>query len=249
METNYEECRQAERVLMVQENKIELEHTAQSFLSGEKNRLGNRPKPVRDLIDTKVSNYLKKHPSVGSVESIMEILGNPKEGDERYELCFSIFTKDPGKQNLAERAQLRCLRSVKNLDASKLNADGAGSLRFVDSELVWDKNKKDLKGRIKTKSIDFRVQHPNGNEELICAKDTRGSGGHQDNQCEDIKGFLREAVNFLDKNPHCTLKFTALVDGPYYNKNGKPTRQFNELREVIPNNLKNRIRVTNSDDF
>jgi len=243
METNYEECYQAERELLVQKNKTELEHPAKKFLSGEMTSRGNRPKDVR-VLEKKVSNYLVKHPSVFSVESIMEILANPKEGDVRtYELCSSIFTKDPEKQNLSERAQLICLRYVKNLDASKLNPNGAGSFRFVESELVRDKNKKDLKGRM-TKSIDFIVEHQNGNDELICAKDTRGAGGGQDNQCEDVRCFLREASKYLTKKPTLYFCFAAIVDGDYYSES-----VTKELREIIPNNLKNRIRVTNSDDF
>tara|TARA_R110000823_G_scaffold307998_2_gene431414 strand:- start:48 stop:779 length:732 start_codon:yes stop_codon:yes gene_type:complete len=241
----YEECYQSERAGLTQKNKTELEKTAKKFLSGEKTTRGNHPQDVRKL-EIKVSNYLVKHPalvSTQSVESILEILANPKDEDFLYELCCSIFTKEPEKQNLSERSQLRYLTSVKNLNASKLNPDGHGSLRFVDADLVRDKKKKDLKGK-KTKSIDFRVQHPSGDEELIYAKDTRGAGGGQDNQCEDVRCFLREASKFLAKNPHCISNFTALVDGDYYGES-----VTKELREIMPNNLKNRIRVVRSNDF
>ncbi len=62
------------------------------------------------------------------------------------------------------------------------------------------------------------------------------AGGAQDNQYNDVKHFIREAVRYLTEGGSET--FIMWLDGPYYT-----TKKYDALRAMVPADFKERIRV------
>jgi len=119
------------------------------------------------------------------------------------------FAKASSRRSIGERCQVNYL-SDRGINVEVLERNGHESLRLLHGKLVkgYVANDKEY-----TKSVDFR----NGND-LICAKWTDGYGGAQDNQARDVRHFLKQASKYVKKNDD-GVRFVALLDGDYYDKN------------------------------
>jgi hypothetical protein len=71
-----------------------------------------------------------------------------------------------------------------------------------------------------TKTIDAK----NGND-FISLKYVQDAGGAQDNQVNDVKKFLEEAIKYTENNKN-NYTFTAIVDGEYIESKILELKQF-----------------------
>lgn len=123
------------------------------------------------------------------------------------------FAKDPKKQTAHEKIVAEHIESVlgetgvfKNLPA------GGKSAKYVTNNGVRHEN---LDG---TKSIDFEI-HTKGLVLFATCKYTKGNGGAQDNQYNDVKKYLRVCREMVSLgNNKTNERFIAIVDGNYYTK-------------------------------
>lgn len=129
----------------------------------------------------------------------------------------TFFAKDPMKQNLAEKLQLRLLK-LKYPNVKKLPNNGKNSIYISDGNIVSLSNIKDKT----TKSIDFWDPV---NKIFFYAKYINEKGGAQDNQFEDCKSFVREARSTL------SINFKLIIDGDYFNE-----EKINILKSINTNN-------------
>lgn len=217
----------------------EVRETASSCLSDKKTKTGKVPKEQKDLL-VKINNHIKRFGlNADSGDILHKIL--------KDEVVASFLQKSPTKQNLSEHSQLGFLKDERGyLNMKKLPADGDGSWRFVDDEFVKGRKKKEVekscKHKVITKSVDYICQ-----DEMIFAKYTTGYGGHQDNQYNDVKMFLSQAIKYLSHRGGVSpsLRFCILIDGDYYN-----TVRFTELNKMIDDEEMGQfIRVVNSDEY
>lgn len=143
------------------------------------------------------------------------------------EMFATFFIKDPAKQNIYEKTAVDYLTPYFQGGAFRKVSPAGTNALFLDEE-----------GRITiersiecTKSIDFQG-FKNNKFYYITHKYTKESGGAQDNQLNDVKHFLSNAM----KSDNSLGYLVAILDGPYY-KN-----KFEELRRVY--NKENILIVT-----
>lgn len=143
---------------------------------------------VRNNIDNsdyelKITNYCDKFGfDVNEVKK--QILSN--------DLVASFFAKDPAKQNFTEKLVGELLNT------KVLPQQGKNCIRFTDKGDVVSSKSINV-----SKSADFLI-----NNTYITQKYTRGSGGAQDNQYNDV-------IDFLIKGS-IKHKVAAIVDGTFW---------------------------------
>jgi len=238
---NFDERYHSNRIKYFVKNCSQLIEDARRYQSGEKTCHGNRPKEVRDLM-LKVENYLKADPFESKTvkQIILDLANLPSNPTEwtPHQRCFARhFLKDPTKQNLSENTQHEHLLS-RGLEHEKLNADGKGSVRLHEGELLRDVKKNKIKGK-KTKSLDGQI----GNTYTI-QKHPTGNGGGQDNQHNDAEEGLHQAIKYCQKYPNAKENFAIILDGDYYT-----TKRVSDLENQIPAHMRGRIRITTSDEI
>lgn len=146
----------------------------------------------------KISNYCKK---------FNFDLNDVKEQIMSNDLVASFFAKDPLKQNFTEKLTAELLK------VNPMPQQGKNCIRFNErGEIVSTRTSKT------SKAADFCI-----NEVYVTQKYTRGRGGAQDNQYNDV-------VDFLSKGS-IQHRVAAIVDGSFWDE-GKRS----ELKECFKNN-------------
>ena len=193
-------------------------------------------KDVLDQVETrhpelllKVENFRRTKMTPGeqvahSVDSILEsIRTNP--------IVRAHFRKDPGRQSVHEKTQIECIKTYIFPDVVKLPAGQGGT--YLCKNKLCKANGKRPTDATKTLDIYSAAAHTYG-----VLKHTEEVGGAQDNQCNDVKDFVRQCVGYLTENPDTPDTFKFYLDGAYYiNKRA-------ELNSMIPEHLRSRICIT-----
>lgn len=134
-----------------------------------------------------------------------EVIEQIKEND----IVASFFMKDPLKQNFIEKMVAELLNT------NILPQAGKNSVRF---------NSKGELGHLKTpntsKAADFYI-----NNTYITQKYTRGFGGAQDNQYNDVVDFLLKGSQ--------QYKVGAILDGSYWEEKRKELKSFFQDNENV----------------
>jgi hypothetical protein len=145
----------------------------------------------------------------------------------------ATFRKDPTKQNIYEKAQIKCIQG-KYPDAYKMNAD-IGGLCISDYDM-FQVSKKIPRPTSATKTFDVSIP---SQKIYGVLKYTSEPGGAQDNQYADVKHFIVQIVGYLTKHVDAEEVFVFYLDGKYYTPKKK-----DELNKMIPENMSLRIIIT-----
>lgn len=187
-------------------------------------------KEKRELIK-KIENACKKAPGILSLENFLNNISEIRE-------AAYAFAKDPLKQNFAETFQYKYVRDEKNKpNIKKLSSGGKSAIYLVNGEMVTGLTRKPS-GSNATKSIDFQ-----DGDVYYYAKVTNGSGGAQDNQCNDGKCFIEQA-NIYASNHQDQKKFILLVNGTHYTDSRKEL-----IRNMISQENRDRVFVYGCDEL
>lgn len=127
------------------------------------------------------------------------------------DMFASVFAKNPTRQTIHQRIAASYIEKLDGIDDFKvLPAGGKNALYCVDGQVVSLDNPQGIK------SIDFTWKYVDkqGRSYSVFAshKHTMEEGGAQDNQFNDVMGFLVEAT----KNTADNVLFVAICDGAYY---------------------------------
>ena len=151
----------------------------------------------------------------------------------------AMFRKDPTKQNIYEKAQIKCIQG-KYPDAYKMNAD-IGGLCLSEFEM-FQVTKKTPRPSNATKTFDVSIP---SQKIYGVLKYTSEPGGAQDNQYADVKHFINQIVGYLAKHVDTAEEtFVFYLDGKYYTPKKKE-----ELVKMIPDQMSSRIIITNCADL
>lgn len=143
---------------------------------------------------------------------------------KRDDIVAANFIKDPGRQNFYENQALVFLNSMNSVrSVTKLPAGGVNAQYIIDGRLG---NKKVFSRIGENKSIDFEAILEDDSRIFISAKYTKDEGGAQDNQFNDLKNFIKNAVKYTKND----VRFVALADGNYYQTHGR-IREMEKLAE------------------
>ena len=145
----------------------------------------------------------------------------------------ATFRKDPTKQNIYEKAQIKCIQG-KYPDAYKMNAD-IGGLCISDYDM-FQVSKKIPRPASATKTFDVSIP---SQKIYGVLKYTSEPGGAQDNQYADVKHFIVQIVGYLTKHVDAEEVFVFYLDGKYYTPKKK-----DELNKMIPENMSLQIIIT-----
>ena len=164
----------------------------------EKELLQNNLNDLRENINnsdykTKIENYSQKF-NFNPDEVKAQILSN--------DLVASFFIKEPAKQNFTEKLVSSLLKTT------VLPQSGKSCIRFTETGDIVSKKDSNT-----SKSADFHI-----NTTYITQKYTRGNGGAQDNQYNDVVDFL------IKGSKH--HKVAAIVDGSFWDEKRKELREF-----------------------
>ena len=177
---------------------------------------------VRDLLDKQDSGLLKKISTFANRFGYSEETVCKKiEEDPMFACCFA---KDPGKMKVHEKTAATYLGMFPDLirSFSSLPAGGKRAKYINQTGDIITGQKPDG-----IKSLDFTWVA--GDTDIICFaahKFTRESGGHQDNQFNELIRLLQAFKGCNDK----TIALFAICDGPYYN-----ARTLSILRQHVQN--------------
>lgn len=168
---------------------------------------------------SKVNNHIERFAFEDEC-TVEDILSKIQE-DRFY---AATFAKDPGRQKIHEKIQLRELeKQLKEYSVKALPSQGANAFYIVNGKISQGKPK----DKTTQKSIDALIAG------YYCSlKFTNETGGSQDNQKNDIISFLENAGD---------IKVAAITDGNYY-KNP-------EIKEQLNKYSSKNIFVGTSDDF
>ena len=184
-----------------------------------------------DLIK-KIENHLSKkmisrERDKRSVDSILQQI-------KTDEMIRSIFRKDPTRQTIHEKAQIFWTIAHKCQDLKKLAADNCGLCLSNGNLHTISKTNPRPNGA--TKTMDT---YSSSTDTYGYYKYTGEDGGSQDNQRKDAGHYLKEASDYVLKNPHSTTKFEACLDGKYYTE-----KRLSSLNNLIPLEAKPRVSIT-----
>jgi hypothetical protein len=158
-------------------------------------------------LNTKILNFIGKFESFNlefTYTNVVKLIKNSI-------LFGANFIKEPSRQNVYEKTAFRLLKEITKddeLEVIKLPNKGPKSLYVINGSLKNNLNKSKRKQQ---KSIDFKITLTNFTI-YIAHKYTGLSGGSQDNQKNDLSGFITNA----NKNKDPKKIFLAIADGPYY---------------------------------
>ena len=160
---------------------------------------------LKDL-EKKILGYIERN---GLNESVAQI----KDEIVEKRLFAACFAKDPSKQNIAERIQLR---ELKPYGVEKLPNTGPNALYLIDGKIQPPPAIKGIH-----KSIDATY-----GDRYMTLKYTKVEGGSQDNQKNDVINFIENSGDH---------KVAAIIDGPYYQTDGiqKEFAQYKSDRVFI----------------
>ena len=173
-----------------------------------------------DFVKKKIRRFVEFNPEFTEEEVNAKI-----KSDKMFR---SFFLKDPIRQNMYEEV---FANYVKKIDGVRKFGKPA-SLYISKGNLVTKQKLKSKKLEAETKSIDFYWEY---NDKKIYAyhKYAKDTGGHQDNQYDDLLKFIHAANNITEKN----LIFLAIADGEYFNSiDGKVGKtRIQNLRDAANN--------------
>ncbi|MGU8989179.1 hypothetical protein ACV3V0_15910 [Clostridium perfringens] len=160
--------------------------------------------------------------------------------DYVFALCF---TKDPLKQTMHQKKAATFIENLPLVSNFRvLPANGAESVFVVNGNLI---KKKDLTAETDVKSIDFYWEYTYKGKILkfyATHKYTRGDGGAQYNQYDDVLKFLKHALPCTSEN----ICFFAITDGPYYTSLHENSTKIDYMRNFC---LGNRSEVMNINEL
>jgi len=153
----------------------------------------------------------------------------------------SHFRKDPTRQSLHENSQIAWLLRHRYSDLVKLPA-GKGGTYFYEGRLTTVHPRPISiaegargTGCLPTKTLDIWSEAA---QMYGILKYSTTAGGAQDNQYNDVKHFIREAVRYCEEVPDSREQFIMWLDGPYYTE-----KKYETLRVMVPEAFKERILV------
>ena len=160
-----------------------------------------------------------------------------------------VFAKDPGKQTFHQNYAANYIRGLPFIiDLVVLPSSGKNAQYVINGEV---KSRVEVQNT-KVKSIDFTWNYEFKEKVLkfyATHKYTRGQGGAQDNQLEDVFKFLENARQCVNKN----IFFFAITDGNYYTVPYTKDTGFPDNKDRIEYmNAKyqgNRLKVTKSENI
>ena len=121
----------------------------------------------------------------------------------------AVFAKEPGRQGTHEKLAASFIKKIPHVSA--FGVLGKNKYVVVQGGVMLRKDARKSGTADRAKSLDFTWKL--GDFEFYAShKYTKEGGGAQDNQYEDLKGFI-EAANA--SNRRFTI-FLAMADGPYY---------------------------------
>lgn len=125
-----------------------------------------------------------------------------KQEAKTNDLVASFFIKDPARQNFTEKLV------SKLLNTAILPQQGKNCIRFTENGEITNKKTTNV-----SKSADFYI-----NDTYFTQKYTRGEGGAQDNQYNDV-------VDFLIKGS-IKHKVGAIIDGSYWDSHREELKNY-----------------------
>ncbi len=151
----------------------------------------------------KVANWAEKYQY--PVEDVLaKIVQDP--------MFAAHFAKDPSKQGLHEEVASRWLSAHLPVQNFQVLPKSAQAFYVYDGKICQGNTERGHDRS--TKSIDF-AWDMQGLRVYASHKYTHQGGGSQDNQCQDLAGFLIAANACQDP----TYRFVAIADGDYYHTN------------------------------
>ena len=163
-----------------------------------------------------------------SAESILESIKTDT-------MIRATFRKDATRQTIHEKAQIEWILQHQHIDVVKMSSGINGTCLSKNKFHVITKTTPRPSDATKT----FDVYVPS-KKMFGILKYTSCPGGAQDNQFNDVKHFISQAVGYLIDNAAAEEIFSAYLDGPYY-----ISKKIKELEEMIPYSLKQKILITN----
>lgn len=143
-----------------------------------------------------------------------------------------VFAKDPQKQSFHENLGLRSMQEfgirVRGEPKSSRNAI------YIHNGQIKTGLQKKPEARIK--SVDCTCERE-GWKDYILQKWIAESGGAQDNQYSDIRGFVEQGNQYAVRVKD-NVRVIALIDGPYFTE-----RKISELRKLIDSGNRDRVMV------
>ncbi len=140
-----------------------------------------------------------------------------------------FFVKDPIRQNFYE---LLFLDFVKEINGISNAEKPSPVLQLYEGEILSTEEIKKRNIYPPCKSIDFSWKYKN-NDFYVYHKYAKDSGGHQDNQYQDLQCFIEEANKVKIQNTF----FLAVADGEFWNTmNGKARMTKIERLRTLVNN-------------
>jgi hypothetical protein len=214
------------KTLNMNENYFEEQYSKDKAALYKKNLLDlynemNNKILTKDL-KTKILNFISKFEAFNSEFTYENVVKLIKEKT----LFGANFIKEPSRQNVYEKTALRLLKELtsdEDLKVQKLPNKGPNSLYVIKGVV---KNNLSKSKRKQQKSIDFEITLTNLTI-YIAHKYTGLSGGSQDNQKNDLSGFISHA----NKNKDSNIKFLAIADGPYYKNANNSTSELDLLKK------------------
>ena len=166
---------------------------------------------LKDL-EKKILGFLERHGIDKSPEEIKDEIVEKR-------LFAACFAKDPSKQNIAERIQLR---ELKPYGVEKLPNTGPNALYLIDGKIQPPPAIKGIH-----KSIDATY-----GDRYMTLKYTKVRGGTQDNQKNDVINFIENSGDH---------KIAAITDGPYY--------QTDAIQKELAQYKSDRVFIGTIDEF
>ena len=145
-----------------------------------------------------------------------------------------FFRKDPSKQSIHQTCQIEWLKKHKYADTVLMpsNTDGW----CFSKHKLHHITKATPRPSDATKTFDI---HSASEKVYGTLKYTNEPGGAQDNQFNDVKHFIEQAVGYYSVNALAEERFEFYLDGDYYT-----TKKREELLAMIPEALRSKIVIT-----
>ncbi len=165
---------------------------------------------VKDLLEAQDPGLLKKiRTFVNRFGYDKETVSKKIEDDPMFACCFA---KDPGKMKIHEQTAAEYLENMfpDLIRSFSTLPSGGKNAKYIDPTKKIITEKKPAG----TKSLDFTWVA--GDTDIICFaahKFTRESGGHQDNQFNELVRLLQAFKGCKNKK----IALFAICDGSYYN--------------------------------
>jgi len=169
-------------------------------------------------VEEKIQNYINDFPFLNyDIKSLKkQILEN--------DLIASFFIKKPNRQNITEKFFASKIKEIEGVN-NFINYPSIVKKFLYKGEII--EKKKDL-----SKSIDYYFDY-RGIECYATQKYTKGNGGMQDNQYNDL-------IHFIDNIRENKNLYIVLIDGSYYTeKKVKKLKEQNKAKNFIVCNFKN----------